>query len=380
MSKVALITIFSINNYGSVLQAYASQRMFELAGVECEIINYRYPNAWHYANGFGKIPLAKRVAIAVAKPLLKAFDIPSHHVSFDRLREFCRSHLRLTRVFGSLQEMDRADWSGYDAVVAGSDQIWNPRFLNGDKAFMLSFVPEGVRRLSLASSFACGSLPEGFIPHYRKWLGRFDAITVREPAGVDIVRNQLRLDIDTASVPDPTLLLSADEWRRVAAPAMKSLPDEPYIVLYPLHYAFECRPYIYNVARRMQQLTGCLVVALGSDPEWPSDLRVENRRNASVEEFVALMSNARCVVTSSFHGTAFAVNFGRPLISIVPSGASGDDRQSSLLRALGIGANAVETGAPLDSLHPEYDTALVSAALDRLRRQGIDLILKHIPS
>lgn len=179
-------------------------------------------------------------------------------------------------------------------------------------------------------------------------------------------------------MPDPTLMLNASQWLELAQPYMGVIPSEPYIVLYPLNYAFEPRPYIYDVAREIQRRTNALIIALGSDPDWPSDLRVENRRNVSAEEFVALMSGAECVVTSSFHGTAFAVNFGRPLVSVVPAGASGDDRQRSLLSSLGISDKAVEIGTPVGSLNPCYDSVIVRATLDSIREEKSKLILSYI--
>lgn len=378
MRKVALITIYSITNYGSVLQAYASQRVFERAGIGCEIIDYQYPNAWHYAHGYPRLPLGKQLAIAVATPLLRVFGVPSHHVCLSKLREFRKKHFKFTGPFQDLEALESADWSGYCAVVAGSDQIWNPRFLHGDKAFLLSFVPDGIARLSFASSFASKKIPADMEEHFKRYLSRFDAITVREPNGERIVKEQLGLDNPVETVLDPTLLLSAEEWLETAAPAMGRVPEKPFILLYTLYYAFEPRPYIYEVAREIQKRTGAMIISLGGDADWPSDMKVENRRNASVEEFIALFSKAACVVTSSFHGTAFAVNFGRPLVAVVPEGGA-DDRQRSLLKALDIEHAAVVKGTPTEKIQPEYDAACAIKKLEELRSRSTNLILSRIP-
>ena len=45
MSKVAVITLHYIRNYGSVLQTYATQKKLELMGHKVEIIDYVRPNA-----------------------------------------------------------------------------------------------------------------------------------------------------------------------------------------------------------------------------------------------------------------------------------------------------------------------------------------------
>ena len=121
------------------------------------------------------------------------------------------------------------------------------------------------------------------------------------------------------------------------------------------------------------------VVALSEwpDPSAPSGLVVDNYRDVHVECFVALMRNARGVVTSSFHGTAFALNFGRPLISIVPQG-SNDDRQSSLLRLAGAPEIITPVGTPLSQIVHEYDTGQVASELDRIRKEDISTILNNI--
>ena len=65
MKKIALITIYPVPNYGSVLQAYATQIMLEEHNIECDVINYRYPNEWHFANGM------RRPNMNISKTILK---------------------------------------------------------------------------------------------------------------------------------------------------------------------------------------------------------------------------------------------------------------------------------------------------------------------
>ena len=76
--------------------------------------------------------------------------------------------------------MEQADWSKYDLMVTGSDQVWNAKYIYGDSVYMLSFVPDDVRKISIASSFAMSNLPDMYVSKYRKWLDRYDALSVRE--------------------------------------------------------------------------------------------------------------------------------------------------------------------------------------------------------
>lgn len=54
------------------------------------------------------------------------------------------------------------------------------------------------------------------------------------------------------------------------------------------------------------------------------------------EEFLNLFMNASFVVTSSFHGTAFAINFGIPFISITDDTFSVDNRQANVVSQVGL--------------------------------------------
>ena len=84
---------------------------------------------------------------------------------------------------------------------------------------------------------------------------------------------------------------------------------------------------------------------------------------------------ADLVITSSFHGTAFAINFGIPLISIVPNG-DGDDRQSSLLRLVGADNSIVKIGDSINDINPYYNKVKVCEKLEKENIKTKDWINK----
>ena len=59
-------------------------------------------------------------------------------------------------------------------------------------------------------------------------------------------------------------------------------------------------------------------------------------KGASPEVFLALMRDAELVLTTSFHGTAFAVNYGKSVFTVVKVRESGDSRQMNLMKHLGL--------------------------------------------
>lgn len=339
MKKVALLTMFKVPNYGSVLQSYASQIVLEKLGFHCDIINYPFPNEWHYNHGYRKGSKLRQLT----GKILRNIGIKSRYWK-NRLNieKFAETHLSLTRQFNTLEELELWDWSQYDAVISGSDQVWNPRFMKGDKAFLLSFVPDNVKKISIASSFACSSIDGIFSQRYKKYLSRFDAISVRDNQGINVISN-LGITIPVKSMLDPTLLLSADEWLDTLK--ISHSGDTNYILVYILKYAFDSVSAIYDIAAEVQrQCDNAKLIFIGDVHEniVKEFDNAEFRKILDVKEFVTLFANARAIVTSSFHGTAFAVNFAKPLVALTPCG--GDDRQISLLKKLGIEHCAVNSG------------------------------------
>lgn len=365
--KVALITIFQVPNYGSVLQTFATQQILEQMGAEVHLINYNYPNEWHWQNGARK-PSGIRTWIRKL--------IPSKKIS--NLDKFRSAYLHLTKCYDSLDALSAEDWSDYDAFVVGSDQVWNPRFLHGDKTFMLSFVPDNIPRYSLASSFATDTLPENLRYKYYRELVKFEAISVREQNGVKIINNELNINKNVEVILDPTLLFPKEDWLRFI-PRSSFQKRKSYIVLYLLKYSFDPRPYIYDVVKYFQKKLDAEVIALcGYDkPEKTGGLLMENAFSSSVPRFIDIIANADLIVTNSFHGTAFGINFGIPLISIVPSGGD-DDRQSTLLRSVCAENSICPIYTSISNIEPEYNRDTVSKRLADLRKQNISWIKSNI--
>lgn len=363
--KVALMTIFQVPNYGSVLQAFATQIVLEKIGLDCRVIDYHYPNQWHFKNGIKKVSSFKKL-------LKKVLEVVGLYENKERfIDSFRKDYLKLVGPFKSLDSLKKADWSDYAAIISGSDQVWNYRFHNADSAFMLSFV-EGVKKISIASSFACTEIPTDLIPKYYKWLNRFDAISVRESNG-DAVFRQIGISKKVSVMLDPTLLLSSTEWD-----AQLNLSDDSgygkYVLLYIQDYAFNPRPYINHIAEYVKNEYGCdnILTFSGKDSLEVRELGAISVKGCSVEDFVNYIRHAEVVVTSSFHGSAFAINYSRPLVAVYPD--NDDERMQSLLKLVGIEGNGVSVGSPINEVNSKYDVKKIQERLDGLRKSNYEWI------
>ena len=123
----------------------------------------------------------------------------------------------------------------------------------------------------------------------------------------------------------------------------------------------------------------CKIIALeGYDAtdKHQQELDVKDVTDSSMSDFLGYFANAALVVTSSFHGTAFAVNYGVPLVSVVPCG--GDDRQSSLLEQLGLFGCRLAVGETIGLANPFYDVEIEQKRLDALRKDSLDWIKQQV--
>ena len=366
--KIGLVTIYHVPNYGSVLQTYATQKVLEQMGHECVVIQYNYRNDAFFAKQGLKRNKFKEWQLDNI-PFLKS----------GKLNRFRKKYLNFSRKFETYCELKEYDWTSFDCFIVGSDQVWNTKFLLGDPAFLLKFAPDDKPRISLSSSFAMDSLPEDYRELFNLELQSFKALSVRESNGVDIIKRCLGIEKDVQVTLDPTLLLSKEDWLKYI-PCSVMQKKRPYILLYMWTYAFEPRPYILRVVEYFQKKMSADVRVLEGHREL-KDLQCPfiDENKAGVGRFIELFANADLVITSSFHGTAFAVNFGIPLISIVPNGKS-DDRQSSLLHSLGADSSIINIGREIESINPVYSRENVTLQLRNKRRQSIEYLVNAMNS
>lgn len=205
-----------------------------------------------------------------------------------------------------------------DIFLAGSDQIWK-YWLNRlfDLEFMLKYVDDSKKKISFGTSFghAWDSTPKDILPETYRLLRRFDAISVRENSGVDICREVY--GIKAKRVIEPVFCLSIQEYDKLAEKATIE-ETEPYMLSYILDPTEEIR----NAIMDYSSLLGIKAVnVLDLDymvyEENKKKLNLENTlQQISPEDLMLLYSKCSFVLTDSFHGTAFAIIFNKPFLSV----------------------------------------------------------------
>lgn len=319
--KIALITIHWANSYGGMLQALASQKILSDYG-EVSIIDYKTTHLkktmqlirWGYT---------PRDFLRMGKDLFRL--LPRYRL-LHKFKSFIEKHLHLTQQYNNHHDLDKAE-ALYDVFVCGSDQIWNPNIIDGfDSAYFLAFI-HNKKKLSYASS--CGSYQ--FSKHEETvlidYLSSFSNISVREKNTAQYLRNLIEGQ-KTTTVLDPTLMLDKSKWLELLEIKVKK-NNKPYVFVYTL----KKDEFVRNIVEKVSNHFNLEVIVIDQDPflGFPSDKHIQD---ADPKEYLEWIAGASFVITNSFHGTAFSVNFEVPFISIKPE--SGVNRIQDFLESVGL--------------------------------------------
>ena len=367
MYKVGIITTFRQPNWGSVLQAYALQKVIDDMGHEAWLIDYQYPNEFHYSQGVcerNRSWLRNLPGEIRSRLKIRLGQMPERKMVL--LERFIKNNMRLTQRYMSYEDLHQSP-PVFDVYIAGSDQIWNPQTMVGDMSYLLDFAPDKALKFSYASSFSRVYIPKRYENDYRNNLNRLNDISVREDNGAKAVRELTGMEATV--VLDPTLLLDKDHWRRFADKARTvQLPDK-FILCYMLGYTYNPDETMSSVLCQLQRQYGIPVVALNALPSsFNGDIfRLPKNYGVGIEEFLFLMNRATIIATSSFHGTAFAINLGKPFIAVADGKADDDGRISSFLDKMRLQRQIVKSTDVISELCPHYNEKESKEQLKNLR-------------
>lgn len=337
--SVGIITMHKVWNFGSALQAYATQYAIDSLGYSAELIDYKYPNLEHSAF---QNRIAQKSDLNIQQSLrLLLSKIKSKICTKDNnlFEKFYSDNFRCSKS----QYFSRLDLHinppHYDIYLSGSDQVWNPNYIGFDTTFMLDFVPGQSKKVSFASSFSVSEIPTCFKKLYKSCLESYSYISVRESSGKRIIKELTGKEAQV--VCDPTLLLDASKWLSLVDRSYVKV-SEPYLLVYIMGYAYNPYPDIYNYIERVNNELQLPIIYVNAHPGKLGDKFKEIKVGPlGPNEFLYLVSHASFVVTDSFHGTAFSLNFGRRFISCVKSLTNSDSRMLDLLHIVGEDQRAV---------------------------------------
>ena len=365
MKKISLITIFDVANFGTYLQALATAVVLQNFGHKVEIVHYERP----FKN---TILLRRNLLLRCLYYVyfwIRGFD----GILFTlRCRRFVSKYTKITRTYFSIDELKRNPPNA-DIYLTGSDQVWNTEHNQGvDEAFYLSYAPVGKKKVAYAASIGQDSIPIEYREHTKKLLSQYSGISVREAQAVDLLSD---IGIKATHVIDPTLLLDRDQWMNMAS---KRLIPDKYLLVYsvePTEYDKKVSDVAVLVAK-VKQLKIVSVSNFGEDKRIPNcDIYFDF---ALPQHFLSLMAYASFVVVSSFHGTAFAINFNRQFLTITPGAYS--SRIDSLLELTGLQDRRIRSVDELRTqlLEQSISYDAINTILNRERTSSVAFLRENV--
>lgn len=432
MGKVGIMTFHRAYNCGSILQGLALQHALEhTLGFETEMIDFSNEGQRNVYSVFYK----RKTPRNMAKNLL---CLPGYRIirsHYSKYEDLINAGFKLSRKkYFSEDELESAG-KDYAALVCGSDQIWNVDVEDGGDAYFLSFA-ENVRKVAFAPSLgAVNILLSERREDYQRYLMDFHALSVREKRGKALLEELTGRRVEL--IIDPSLLLTKAGWEALAGevgqvtdgldtskPGIdKNIPDAPdtdnnafgihgtnsdgtgayrtspdgagvyrtspevvctdgskipsgdFIFYYAFAYSAEVNQKIQQFAKEVD-----LPVVVMDAKQWfikhLYTYGFKLTRDGGPMVFLRLIRDARYVLTTSFHGTAFSAIYGKQFSFLDSSmHRADDDRSATLVEQLGLKDRYI----PLkeltkDRMNQPVDYALVHGNIERLQEIALDYL------
>ena len=359
--KIGIATFQWADNYGAVLQAQALQSFLISQRHKVEIINFQ---PFKTPKGIKQL-LAKNPTAT-----LKKWESAYKRNLFENFRQ--KHMIRTPDVFHKAEDLKLLA-NRYDLLITGSDQVWNPKWLDqadGLRDFcFLRFGGGKAKKISYAASFGhsgISTIDKGWKRRIGSDLKSFDAISVREESGIDIVQ-QLANRNDAIQTADPTLLLEKEHYERLIGQE-KNRRD--FVFSYMLHgLGRDADKLEQYFCTQNHKLLKC---------DAKQGLFKKGYVLPKPTEWLRLIRDANFVITNSFHAVVFCLIFHNPFAAVLIEGEIGsmNTRILDLLGKVGHKDRAIYKNQEIlsSAIGQEIDWKKVEENLSLIRLKSEDFL------
>lgn len=322
---------FSKPNFGAGLVGYAMEKAVEKLGYKPHTINFISENELY------------------------------KYTQNDNFSKFQNKFLHLTGICRNKDELRTFINPEFNKFIIGSDQIvrhpWHYNFI-----YYLDWVCGKKSMISYAASFGIADLGMNKLEkqYANVCLNRFDAFSVREHSGADIMQKHFHHE-NTPVVCDPTMLLDADDYQPIIDAENLTIPNQEYVAYYLLD---ENPNVLFNLAKKYP------IVNTHKDDQG-------NYRTFG--QWLSIIKNAKYVVTDSFHGSVFSIIYRKQFITLTTK-TRGNERLESLMKILGenrlITTRDNLTESNLFAKSIDYEKA--SANINAIKKYSMDFLQRAL--
>lgn len=368
MTKTATFTFHASHNYGSMLQAYALQRVIYDFGYENEIVNLRtiqQKKLYNHPNDTSNLSIKKKLLHYTIERKYETQLINK----YNKFEYFLNNYLNITTEINSEKDFSS---SNYDYLIAGSDQIWNLKaedfswayFLPYENAHLIAYAP------SCGKNAKHNSYDTATLPQIRKCLSQFKMVSVRDQRTAELVYKAT--GIHPQIVLDPTMLKDKLFWDTLTQHT--NIVNQPYIYLYTIGFGDA-----YPIAEKISKLLDLPIVV--SELHTRSLIKYRNIKrilDIGPLEFLNLIKNAEIVISGSFHAIMFSIIFGKPFL--IANGDK-DDRMNYFLQKFNLTNRTIspkECELSKDTILDNSDIIGLNKILNLEREKSIHFLNKAL--
>ncbi len=303
--KVGIITFHFAHNYGAMLQAHALMQAINQLGHDAKIIDY-IPNKLE--KEYSMNPFNNKDSIkSFIKSILK---MPIRIKQYKLFEDFLKNEMNLTSKVSQYNELNKLSQE-FDAIIVGSDQVWNDGITGEIEVYFLNFCEKNTKKISYAASLGTSEASKYIKNCIHKFLPEFDLVTVRENIGRDIILQEIN-DKSIYQVMDPVFLMDIDYWKDKAQQV--TVKRNPYI----LYYSLQKNPKLEMLTEKAADEYGVEILSI-HPLTTRQKINAKQLNNVGPLEFLDLIRNAELVCTNSFHAVAFSIIFKKRLLHIAHS-------------------------------------------------------------
>ena len=358
VKRIGIITFHRSHNYGAALQAFALLTTLKKMGHNAEIIDY-WPKYRIGEYALFNMPNKPTIKNVIKSIILIFFRWKAN----SKFKRFIKYHLNIR---GNSFHLGADTLDKYDVVVCGSDQIWryNFRGMYGFDDFYFAKYPlnKKVVKISYAPSIGDQDIEENAKKSFSELLENFDSISVREDSLSELVKTLTTKPV--VKVLDPVFLLTAPEWRKM----VKSKPrKKKYLLFYQLLQNAEARDLAKKIAKeRNLEIVQINGLYRNANPFGLGTMKL----SAGPLDFISLVASADYIVSTSYHGVAFAIIFQKPFAAL--GFKNNSSRTRSLVKTLNIEECFVQENLPNYCVDVDY--TLVNIKLNELIKDSLSFL------
>lgn len=370
--KVGLITYHSAYNFGSVLQAYATQTVINQLGHEVTVINYRMPSQKNFYSLFPKNMGKKQFCISC----LTLPTIYKRKKRQEKYEDLFSSLYNLTEELNEPEEFRKLN-DCFDVYVSGSDQVWNNKsneYIGVDwKKYMGPYLLDFTTKKKISFASSPESMSKKELEEIKEDLLSFSYISCREQWSSNILSDLLGVEVET--VLDPTLLLRKKEWLNLTNGWKNKYTNQKYIFYYVFKGVRGLNADLKKICNIAEERGMTVVTSVPLSFVVPRKNLV-NAVDADAIDFIGLINNAEFIITNSYHGTLFSVNFNKKFYSL-QSEKIEYSRVEQMAKRLGFEDRVIYKLEDAD-LDTEFDFARVNGEIDIQYTKSISYLKRAI--